>query len=136
MDDIEINYIGEEEGIEESEELNDDYESRTVRVNKDGKKIRGKDMFWTKKMSFNNPREYEASNICQQLNDEYTRKRVSDFEYGTAYNYVCKFSHPKESFSAHFQFYPHMKTLKPGSKSTVLFIIKTFTIKTPKIPNG
>ena len=45
MDDIEINYIGEEEGIEESEELNDDYESRTVRVNKDGKKIRGKDMF-------------------------------------------------------------------------------------------
>ena len=61
MDDIEINYIGEEEGIEESEELNDNYESRTVRVNKDGKKIRGKDMFWTKKMSFNNPREYEGS---------------------------------------------------------------------------
>ena len=40
MDDIEINYIGEEEGIDESEELNDNYESRTVRVNKDGKKIR------------------------------------------------------------------------------------------------
>ena len=92
MDDFEFNYFGEEEGIEESEEFTDDYERRSVRVNRDGKKIRGKDMFWTKKIRFNNPREYEASNIIQELNEGYTRKRISEFEYGTVYNYVCKFS--------------------------------------------
>ena len=63
MVDFEFNYFGGEEGIEESEEFTDDYERRSVRVNRDGKKIRGKDMFWTKKIRFNNPREYEASNI-------------------------------------------------------------------------
>ena len=68
MDDFEFNYFGEEEGIEESEEFTDDYERRSVRVNRDGKKIRGKDMFWTKKMRFNNPRD-EASNIIQELKD-------------------------------------------------------------------
>ena len=45
-----------------------------------------------KKIRFNNPREYEASNIIQELNEGYTRKRISEFEYGTVYNYVCKFS--------------------------------------------
>ena len=89
MDDFEFNYFGEEEGIEESEEFTDDYERRSVRVNRDGKKIRGKNMFWTKKIRFNNPREYEASNIIQELNEGYTRKRISEFEYGTVYNYVC-----------------------------------------------
>ena len=89
MDDFEFNYFGEEEGIEESEEFTDDYERRSVRVHRDGKKIRGKNMFWTKKIRFNNPREYEASNIIQELNEGYTRKRISEFEYGTVYNYVC-----------------------------------------------
>ena len=83
MDNFEFNYFGEEEVIEESEEFTDDYERRSVRVHRDGKKIRGKDMFWTKKIRFNNPREYEASNIIQELNEGYTRKRISEFEYGT-----------------------------------------------------
>ena len=90
MDDFEFNYFGEEEGIEESEEFTDDYERRSVRVHRDGKKIRGKNMFWTKKIRFNNPREYEASNIIQELNEGYTRKQISEFEYGTVYNYVCR----------------------------------------------
>ena len=55
-------------------------------------RLRGKDMFWTKKMNFNNPREYQASNIIQELNEGYTRKRMSEFEYRTVNNYVCKFS--------------------------------------------
>ena len=70
MVDFEFDYFGEEEGIEESEEFTDDYERRSVRVHRDGKKIRGKDMFWTKKIRFNNPREYEASNIIQELNED------------------------------------------------------------------
>ena len=46
MDNFEFNlvfYFGEEEGIEESEEFTNDYERRSVRVNRDGKKLRGKD---------------------------------------------------------------------------------------------
>ena len=92
MDDIEIKYFGEEDGMEGSGETTDDFERRRVRVNEDGKKIRGKDMFWTKKIRFNHPREYEASNIIKELNEEYTRKRISEFAYGRVFNYVCKFS--------------------------------------------
>ena len=59
---------------------NEDFEPWTVkRVNKDGKKILGKDMFWTKKINYNNTREYEAHIIIQQLNENYTRKRSSEF---------------------------------------------------------
>ena len=43
MEDIEFSYIGEEEQLDDNDlNLNEDYEVRTVRVNKDGKKIRGK----------------------------------------------------------------------------------------------
>ena len=47
MDNFEFNlvfYFGEEEGIEESEEFTDDYERKSVRVKRHGKKIWGKDM--------------------------------------------------------------------------------------------
>ena len=86
MDEFEFNYFGEEEGKEESEEFTDDYERRSVRVNRNGNKIRGKDMFWTKKIMFNYPREYEASNIIQELNEGYTRKRILEFDCGTVYS--------------------------------------------------
>ena len=39
MVDFEFDYFGEEEGIEESEEFTDDYERRSVKVNRDGRKI-------------------------------------------------------------------------------------------------
>ena len=59
MDDVEFRYFGEEseENVElyeeEDEDLNEDYERRTVRVNADGKRMRGKDLSWTKKFVFN-----------------------------------------------------------------------------------
>ena len=81
MDDFEFNYFGGEEGIEESEEFTDDYERRSVKVNRDGRKIWGKDMFWTKKIRFNNPQEHEASNIIQELDKGCSEKRILEFEY-------------------------------------------------------
>ena len=39
------------------------------------RRLRGKDMFWTKKIRFNNPQEYEASNIIQELKEGYTRNK-------------------------------------------------------------
>ena len=63
FDDIEISYIGEEEAIDNvdsNEYLNEDYEPRSIRVNSNGKngklgkKLRGKDLHWTKNINFNN----------------------------------------------------------------------------------
>ena len=43
MDDFEFEYIGEDEALEESTNLNEDFEPRSFRINHDGKKVRGKD---------------------------------------------------------------------------------------------
>ena len=58
MDDIEFNYIGEDDSAEQVEDLiedlNEDYEPRSTRVNAEGKRIRGTDLVWKKMMNFNN----------------------------------------------------------------------------------
>ena len=46
MEDIEFSYIGEEETLDDNLDLNEDYEVRTVCVNNEGEKVRGKDMSW------------------------------------------------------------------------------------------
>ena len=50
MEDIEFEYIGEDEALEETSDINEDFERRTVRINCDGKKIRGKDFSCTPKI--------------------------------------------------------------------------------------
>ena len=50
MEDIEFEYIGEDEALEETSDLNEDFERMTVRINRDGKKIRGKDFSCTPKI--------------------------------------------------------------------------------------
>ena len=84
MEDIEFSYIGEEEQLDDNDlNLNEDYEVRTVRVNKDGKKIQGKDLSWARKMNFNNPKSFEESNIMEELKENYTSKRRRDYEHAT-----------------------------------------------------
>ena len=91
MDDIEFSYIGEEDTLDD-DNLNEDFEVRTVRVNKDGKKVRGKDLNWTKKCNYNNPKTFEDSNILDELKENYLIKRRREYEYATVHNYVCKYS--------------------------------------------
>ena len=62
MDEIEFNYIN--EGETHDNNLNDDYKVWTVHVNKDGKKTRGKDLSWVRKMNFNFPKTFE---VCEFL---------------------------------------------------------------------
>ena len=95
MEDIEFEYIGEDEALEETSDINEDFERRTVRVNCDGKKIRGKDFSWTPKINFNNPRQYQESNILEELQANYTLKRKEEFEYGTVHTYCFKFNKKK-----------------------------------------
>ena len=42
MDDFEFEYIGDDKALEESANLNEDFENRSVRINRAGKKVRGK----------------------------------------------------------------------------------------------
>ena len=49
MEDIEFEYIGEDEALEETSDINEDFERRAVRINCDGKKIHGKDFSCTPK---------------------------------------------------------------------------------------
>ena len=77
MDDIEFSYIGEEDTLDD-DNLNEDFEVRTVRVNKDGKKLRGKDLNWTKKCNYNNPKTFEDSNCLMNR-----RKIIGSREEGS-----------------------------------------------------
>ena len=42
-------------------ELNDDYQPKSVRINKAGKKVRGKDLEWQPKSIFMNPHQFKDS---------------------------------------------------------------------------
>ena len=94
MDDIEFEYISEDEVLEDSA-LNEDFEPRSVRVNRDGKTVCGKDFNWAPKINFNNPRQYQESNILDELKTNYSLKRMEEFEYGTVHTYYCKFNKKK-----------------------------------------
>ena len=53
--------------VDNNEDLNEDYEPRSIRVNSNGKKVLGKDLHWTKKINFNNAMQYKDSNIVEDL---------------------------------------------------------------------
>ena len=98
MDDIEFNYIGEDDSAEQvddllgDEDLNEDYEPRSTRVNAEGKRIRGTDLVWKKMMNFNTPEAFLESNLLEEIKETYTIKRKREHESHEVHNYVCKFS--------------------------------------------
>ena len=118
MDDIQFQYYGDisDEAVDAEENQNEDYEVRTVRVNEQGQKIRGRDLSWQKKISFNNMDQYNESALYEELKDNFTRKRMEDFEYGECYNYVCKFN--KKTGYLHCQ--KKMRIIFPADSCEVL----------------
>ena len=62
------------------------------KVNKNGKKVRGKDVAWNDLVTFKDPTEYKSSDVFSEISEDFTQKRYNDWEYGEVYNYVCKFS--------------------------------------------
>ena len=96
MVDIEFNYIGEDDSAEQVEDLiedlNEDYEPRSTRVNAEGKRIRGTDLVWRKMMNFNTPEAFLESNLLEEIKEIYTIKRKREHESHEVHNYVCKFS--------------------------------------------
>ena len=72
MDDFEFEYIGDDEALEESANLNEDFAPRSVRINRYGKKVRGKDFNWVPKINLSNPKQFKESNILEDLQTNYS----------------------------------------------------------------
>ena len=104
MDDFEFEYIGDDEALEESANLNEDFAPRSVRINRYGKKVRGKDFNWVPKINFSNPRQFKESNILEDLQTNYSLKKKDEFEYGDVHSYVCKYSRKKRYFPCMHQY--------------------------------
>ena len=54
--------IGEEKDIVDevdSSKVRYDFDVPNVRINKDGKKIRGRDLSWVKKVKYDNPKKFK-----------------------------------------------------------------------------
>ena len=98
MDDFEfyLNYIHENEIPKDEVNLAEDdvkhYQARNVRVNKGEKKIRGRDLAWVKRISFENSKAFEDSIVMEELKESYTVKRKRVYAYAIVHNYVCKYS--------------------------------------------
>ena len=115
---ISFHCIDEASDNEADEELNADYYRRTARVNDCGKKVRGRDLIWNQKIKYLNAKEFEESQVWQEIKDDFTIKRKHSLEYGDTEHYVCKFArkkrytpcpyelkiiHPSDSFEAIIQ---------------------------------
>ena len=79
MDDIQFQYFGEDEDVDDLiDGSNDSSESRTARVNSAGQKIRGKDLNWRSKITFPSPQLYHDSSLYKELKNSFTLKRNQD----------------------------------------------------------
>ena len=120
VSDLDIQYIDEDEASEDlsvvERELNEDYQPKSVRINEAGKKVRGKDLNWQPKSIFMNPDQFKDSQLFKELNENYTRRRQHNLEYGTVHHYTCKYAqklryypcphefkviYPSDSFEVH-----------------------------------
>ena len=95
ISDISFHCIDEASDNEADEELNADYYRRTARVNDCGKKVRGRDLIWNQKIKYLNAKEFEESQVWQEIKDDFTIKRKHSLEYGDTEHYVCKFARKK-----------------------------------------
>jgi hypothetical protein len=76
--------------IDEHEECDDirsnAIDKRVPKVNKDGKKVRGKDIEWRDVKVFADVEEFQESEIKKEIDEEFSEKRNNDWEYGHVYN--------------------------------------------------
>ena len=117
MDDIELQYYGEDEGLDNNEEsIEEDLETREIRVNNDGKRVRGKDKKWVQKFSFSSAELYLDSDFLKELKEKYTLKRNNDLEYGEVHHYICKFAQKKRYFPCQHEY----KVIFPSNSLDVI----------------
>ena len=111
----------EEETFDDSNaNLNADYQPRSVRVNEQKKKHRGKDLDWVPKTTFLNAGEYHNSDLFADLKKNFTLRRKHELEYGESHQYTCKFAR-----KTHYLSCPHeVKVIFPCD--TLEILVQTF----------
>ena len=88
--DDDFTYMG-----EENDDIETESESQQIssgRINKDGKKVRGKDKVWLDLENFPNADEYGNSELHKELVENFTEKHIREREYGDVHNFICKFN--------------------------------------------
>ena len=78
------------------EDANEESVTVTVRVNANGKNVRGRDIDWKEKVSYASAQEYHDSPLFTEIKDQYTLKRKHDLEYGESQHFICKFARRKK----------------------------------------
>lgn len=79
-----------EETSENSVEM--DGSRRKSRKNKDGVKVRGKDMEWHEITKFSNEDDFRNSDLFGYLQKNFSHRKSRSFEYGDVENWMCKFA--------------------------------------------
>ena len=75
------------EASEKGEEV-----ARQAKVNKNGRKVRGRDISWLDVSTFSTTQEYMESVLNQELKDRFTCMRKRSPDYADTEHFVCKFS--------------------------------------------
>ena len=70
----------------------DEHAATNVKTNKNGMKVRGKDLDWVETNKFADANNYKNSDIAKQLEKEFTVRKNREFAYADVQIYHCKFS--------------------------------------------
>ena len=65
---------------------------RVARVNKNGVKVRGKDIAWVEIHRFVNAKDYKESDIARKVEKEFTARKQKEYSYADVKMYHCRFS--------------------------------------------
>ena len=94
--DISFQCIDADEASEDNVNEEIDLDPATVRVNENGKHVRGRDIDWKEKVTYDSAREFHDSPLFAEIKDQYTLKRKHDLEYGESQHFTCKFARRKK----------------------------------------
>ena len=94
--DISFQCIDADEAIEDNADEESDQVTVTVRLNANGKNVRGRDLDWKDKVIYASAQEYHESPLFTEIKDQYTLKRKHDLEYGESQHFTCKFARRKK----------------------------------------
>ena len=85
------------DGDDAIEDANEESVTVTVRLNANGKNVRGRDIDWKEKVTYASAQEYHDSPLFTEIKDQYTLKRKHDLEYGESQHFTCKYKNTRSS---------------------------------------
>ena len=93
-----FSYFGDNDNEEENTELNEneESESREIRTNRNGFPVRGKDLDWKNRRTFQDTDSFNsATDFQDELKEKFSCRKRMEYEYGDAHIYMCKVNRRK-----------------------------------------